>query len=96
MHLFELPPEIILRILADCYLQAILNGRLVSRKWKSYIDENESTVYHSAAILHRFIEPEQTLDTAHNTHPGAWLDDVDTWKKLCKPILIHHVQYDIK
>ena len=80
----KLPPEIQLNVLSCCHIQTILSVQAVSKAWKTFIDENESIIYHSAAILHRFIQPEETLDKIHLTYPGKWLYDVEGWKDLCE------------
>ena len=80
----RLPAEIQLKVLSYCHIQTILSVQATSKAWKTFIDENENSIYHSAAIVHRFIQPDETLDEVQLTHPGRWLDDVEGWKDLCE------------
>lgn len=92
MQLSSLPPEILLNILSHCQIQTVHNIGLLSKPWKTFIDENESIVYYRAAIVHHFVEPEQTLGNVHAQYPGPWLKNIEGWKELCKGMRVQYVE----
>ncbi|KAH8110954.1 hypothetical protein DFH11DRAFT_1690590 [Phellopilus nigrolimitatus] len=79
-----LPPEIVLNVLRYCSIQELCGLLLVSQEWNAFVKENESTVYHAAAIYHNFIGPRTTLEEAHSNCTGRWLNNLKGWKDLCQ------------
>ncbi|KAI5117611.1 hypothetical protein M0805_001211 [Coniferiporia weirii] len=79
-----LPPEILLNVLGYCSIQTICSLQLICKDFNDFVKENETAVYHAAALLHGFIEPEQLLRDAHVNYPGSWLDGLRGWKDLCQ------------
>ena len=85
----DLPAELLLRVLAFLPVQALRSLRLASRAWNVFFFENESTIYHHAAVLHRFIDsidtllPEAKAARKHLT----FLQDVPDWYHYCECIV---------
>ncbi|EPS97114.1 hypothetical protein FOMPIDRAFT_1032105 [Fomitopsis schrenkii] len=46
----------------------------------------QQIIYHQAAVLHKFAPPEVSLEKVKCTEAreSTWLDDVQTWKELCR------------
>lgn len=85
----NLPPELVLRILSYLPVQALRALRLTSRGWNIFFLKNESTIYHHAALLHRFIDSIHTLlSEAKEAHPLAFLQDVPDWYEYCESGLL--------
>lgn len=80
----KLPAELILRILAYLPVQSLRALRLTSRPWNTFFVEHESSIYHHAALLHRFIDSvHQLLPEAKVAHPLKFLQDVPDWYQYC-------------
>ncbi|KAJ7486846.1 hypothetical protein FB451DRAFT_1026656 [Mycena latifolia] len=88
MPLARLPNDVSLEVAALLPLGTIARLTLVQKAWRDFVDTNESSIYHNAAALHRFIPS-----------PGTSLDDAvvsldfDTtglvirgWKGFCESI----------
>lgn len=79
----NLPTELLLDVFAFLTVQEIRNIRLVSRSLDALIHENAESIYRAAALLHRFIFSNDTLEDI------AWLDYPPgaeaqaSWKDLC-------------
>ena len=81
----NLPAELVLRILAYLPVQSLRALRLTSRSWHTFFTDNESTIYHHAALLHRFIDSINTLlPKAKELHPLTFLQDVPNWYEYCE------------
>ncbi len=81
-----LPAELVLRILACLPVQSLRALRLTSRCWHTFFVEHESTIYHYASLLHRFIDSvNQLLPEAKAAHPLPFLQDVPDWYQYCAP-----------
>ena len=79
-----LPAELILRILSYLPVQSLRTLRLASRSWNTFFVEHESTIYHHAAVIHRFIDSvHQLLPDAKAAHPLKFLQDVPDWYHYC-------------
>lgn len=76
-----LPAEIILSIFSFLPLRQLHRLLRISKPWKSFIETNDSDIYHAAAVLHGFVPPKIKLHEATLLH--TWLDEVDSWKRLC-------------
>ncbi|RPD52756.1 hypothetical protein L226DRAFT_548676 [Lentinus tigrinus ALCF2SS1-7] len=80
-----LPAELVLRILAYLPVQSLRALRLASRSWDTFFVEHESTIYHHAALIHRFIDSvHQLLPEAKAAHPLKFLQDVPDWYHYCR------------
>ncbi|KAH9941924.1 hypothetical protein B0H21DRAFT_543104 [Amylocystis lapponica] len=80
-----LPPELVLHVLAYLPFQSLYSLHLVSRYWQTFVIANESSIYHHAALLHRFVSSvEQPLPEAVATHVGQYMKEVDSWKAYCQ------------
>jgi len=79
------PPDVSLYILSFVSLHDIHSLSLVAREARALIINNEPTVYHQAAIVHRFVPAGISLEKAKRaeSQKGGWLDDVQSWKELC-------------
>ncbi|KAI0753064.1 hypothetical protein C8Q80DRAFT_1267504 [Daedaleopsis nitida] len=81
----NLPTELVLRILAYLPLQSLRALRLASRTWNTFFVDNESSIYHHAALLHRFIDSIHTLlPQAKDAHPLKFLQDAPDWLTYCR------------
>ncbi|TFK85124.1 hypothetical protein K466DRAFT_601435 [Polyporus arcularius HHB13444] len=80
-----LPAELVLRILAFLPVQSLRALRLTSRSWNTFFVEHQSTIYHYASLLHRFIDSvNQLLPEAKAAHPLPFLQDVPDWYQYCR------------
>ncbi|KAA1477050.1 hypothetical protein DENSPDRAFT_884770 [Dentipellis sp. KUC8613] len=85
MLLLDVPPELVLGIVSYLPLQSIASFYLVSRRCRDLISNNESSVYHWAALLHHFI-PSSRVQLAEVLidHRGKLWDSVTSWKEFCR------------
>ena len=82
--LAALPTELLLRVLVFLPLQSLRSLRLTSRGWNIFFLENESSIYHNAAVLHNFIDSLDTLlPDAKATRPLKFLQDAPDWYQYC-------------
>ena len=81
--LLSLPSDISLHIFASLSLHDLLQLRLVSREVDSYLTAHEDSIYHQAAIYHRFVRTRTSLEDAVRDG-GRWLAGVRDWKELCR------------
>ncbi|KAI0653989.1 hypothetical protein C8Q70DRAFT_548859 [Cubamyces menziesii] len=83
-----LPPELVLRILSYLPLQSLGNVRLVSRSWNEFCVTNQCTIYHEAAVLHKFVSCiEMPLTEARETYAKGSLKDASDWYEYCRRCL---------
>ena len=83
--LLQLPTDILLYILSFVPVHDLFSLQLVSRQAHRLICGNEESIYHQAAVLHRFAPPEVSLEEVKRLEArnSAWLDGVRSWKELC-------------
>ncbi|KAI0924085.1 hypothetical protein AcW1_006847 [Taiwanofungus camphoratus] len=83
------PTDITLCILSFLPLHDLSSLHLLSSQVHHLINDNEATVYHQAAVFHKFVSPRLSLKAAKlsESHRGGWLDDIWTWKELCRRLL---------
>lgn len=83
--LLSFPTDVSLYVLSFLSVHDLRSLLLVSRSARALIRDNEQTVYHQAAVLHRFAPPETPLEDVKQAESlrGGWLDDVQSWKELC-------------
>ncbi|KAF5389649.1 hypothetical protein D9757_004139 [Collybiopsis confluens] len=81
----QLPAELILLVLYNLDLRSIRTLTLVSKYWKHFIDENESSVYHALAVQHGYI-PSRSLDFSllSSLYSSKSLQGVTDWKSFCQ------------
>ena len=86
MQLADLSSELLLAITDRLGVLDLSNLRLVSTFWYHFLRTHESTIYHSACILHGFAKPHQLLENAIQEHRTEMQDmnDIDSWKTFCK------------
>lgn len=73
--LHMLPMEVAWEVMSYLPLQLLHRVALVSRTWKTLIAMNESSIYHKAAILHRFTD---TKTAPHDADIRGM-----NWKSYC-------------
>ncbi|KAG8956464.1 hypothetical protein FRC03_010829 [Tulasnella sp. 419] len=82
MHLVDLPPEILLHIASNLWIQDIHTLQLTSQRLNDVLRDNEGVVYHNAAISHKFTSIVTSLQDA--TRGNRWLSEVTNWKAFCR------------
>jgi F-box-like len=83
--LHVLPVEISLAVLSYLPLPTLCRLSSLSRKWFDFLSENQSAVFHNAAIFHGYIHPENLLlEDALSVHKGSPWDGATDWKDFCK------------
>ncbi|KAF8632726.1 hypothetical protein AX15_001722 [Amanita polypyramis BW_CC] len=80
----DLPQELLLAIISDLRIPEIANLSYLSRAWNDFIAQNESVIFHAAAILNHDVPrlantPLDLLDL----YSHRALSGVSTWKDLC-------------
>ncbi|KAF8342210.1 uncharacterized protein EI90DRAFT_1315206 [Cantharellus anzutake] len=86
MKLEHLSSEVLLAIADRLGVFDLLNIRLLSRFWSNFFLTHESTLYHSACVLHGFAKPHQQLEEAIKEHQTETqkLRGVVSWKGFCQ------------
>ncbi|KIP03648.1 hypothetical protein PHLGIDRAFT_121393 [Phlebiopsis gigantea 11061_1 CR5-6] len=81
-----LSPDIALYTLSFLPLPDVVKLYALSRNVFRFLTENEATIYHQLAIIHRFVTPGIALEDAVESERavGGLLDGVTTWKELCR------------
>ncbi|KAJ4490203.1 hypothetical protein J3R30DRAFT_3276999 [Lentinula aciculospora] len=82
--LTQLPPELILSVFSFLDLPCVRTLYLVCNSWKNFIDENESTIYHTLAAYHEYIRS-TTVDFSQlpSMYSPKSLAGVTSWKSFC-------------
>ena len=85
----SLSPDIALYTLSFLPLPDVVKFYVLSRSLFRFLSENEATIYHQLAIIHRFVAPGIALEDAVESERalGGLLDGVTTWKELCACLL---------
>lgn len=81
--LSTLPPEIILDVLKYLNIRQLHQLQLLSREWRDFAINNETSIYRAAAVFHHFVPPGLALSEAKCVHPGPWLERLESWKDFC-------------
>lgn len=83
--LLTFPLDISLYVLSFLSIRDLRSLQLVSRGARSLVNDNEQTIYHQAAILHRFALSETSLEDikSKESRRGPWLGGVESWKEFC-------------
>ncbi|KAJ6478148.1 hypothetical protein C8R47DRAFT_1139476 [Mycena vitilis] len=86
MPLARLSGDAALELLEFLPLSAIAPLALVQKAWKEFLDINESNIYHSAAVFHRFIPSTSTSlqDATAALEFSTDGLDINGWKKYCQ------------
>jgi hypothetical protein len=86
-----LPVEIALQVLSYLPLQTLRILQLVSRRWRTFIQHNESAVYRHAALLHGFLPSSSVTSISElpTVFPVRSVAGVGDWKNFC------HRRHDI-
>ncbi len=83
--LHVLPVELSLAVLSYLPLSALCPLPSLSHKWFNFFSQNQSTLFHNAAILHGYTHPgTYLLEDALSTHKGAPWEGAKDWKDFCK------------
>ncbi|KAI0353079.1 hypothetical protein OH77DRAFT_1427857 [Trametes cingulata] len=82
--LLSLPADISLHVLAYLSLNDLYHLRLVCKRIHGFFEAHEETIYHQAAIYHRFVRSQTSLEDAALTTGQEWLYGVQDWKELCR------------
>ncbi len=78
------PVEITLNILSYISIQGLASFPLISSDWNDFFIVNESSLYHSAALLHGFISSEDvSLVEAKSAYAHRAMANVTGWKEFC-------------
>jgi len=79
----NLPTELLLDVFSLLTVQDIRNVRLVSRSLDALIHENAESIYRAAALLHRFISSNDTLEGIGWQDYLLGTEAQASWKDLC-------------
>jgi F-box associated protein len=80
-----LPVELSLAVLSYLPLSTLCPSHSVSRKWLNFFSQNQSTIFHNAAILHGYTHHATLLlEDALSTHQGDPWEGATDWKDFCK------------
>lgn len=84
-RLQTLPVELALYILRYLPIQSLRTVQLLSRYWYNLFVTNTFTIYHNAAIYHRFVSsPSISLSDATKTRGSRYLKDAKDWRTFCE------------
>src|SRR6266702_75911 len=87
--LHVLPTEVTLSVLSHLPIPSLLSLRLLSRQWLHFFTTNQSAIFHRAALLHEYIQPETlSLEDALSMNTGQPRAGSTSWKDFCKLHLI--------
>jgi len=91
VHLSDLPPELVLKVLSCIPLSSLHVVMQLSRLWYQFILTHEHSIYHHAAWYHRFITSMKvSLDEAKSLHTGRAMVVVDDWRSFCRYLFCLH------
>ena len=80
-----LPIELSLSVLAYLPLPTLCSLPTLSHQWFNLFSTNQPTIFHNAAVLHGYIQPETvSLDDVLSVHKGSPWDGATDWKDFCK------------
>ena len=80
-----LPVELSLAVLSYLPLSTLCSLSSLSREWLEFFSENKSTIFHNAAVLHEYIDPETLLlEDALSMRVGNPWKGVADWKDFCE------------
>lgn len=83
-YLSDLPPELVLKVLADLPIPSLHAMSLSSQLWHRFFVTHESSVYHQAACHHRYVlAMNVTLEQARYLYTLPDLIDAGSWREFC-------------
>ncbi|KAH9026256.1 hypothetical protein EDB83DRAFT_1927333 [Lactarius deliciosus] len=82
--LHVLPTEMTLNVLSHLPIPSLLSLSVLSRQWLDFFTTNQSEIFHSAALLHEYIQPEiLSLDDALSVNTSRPWAGSTSWKDFC-------------
>ncbi|KAH9000891.1 hypothetical protein EDB86DRAFT_471386 [Lactarius hatsudake] len=81
--LHVLPTEMTLNVLSHLPIPSLLSLSALSRQWLDFFTTNQSEIFHSAALLHEYIQPELSLDDALSVNTSRPWAGSTSWKDFC-------------
>ncbi|KAI9444181.1 hypothetical protein H4582DRAFT_2071752 [Lactarius indigo] len=79
-----LPTEVTLDVLSHLPIPSLLSLLVLSHQWLDFFTTNQSTIFHSAALLHEYIQPETlSLEDALSVNMGRPWAGSTSWKDFC-------------
>ncbi|KAH9000892.1 hypothetical protein EDB86DRAFT_471879 [Lactarius hatsudake] len=82
--LHVLPTEVTLNVLSHLPIPSLLSLPVLSRQWLDFFTTNQSAIFHSAAFLHEYIQPETlSLEDALSVNTGRPWAGSTSWKDFC-------------
>ncbi|KAF8256986.1 hypothetical protein EI94DRAFT_1671647 [Lactarius quietus] len=83
--LHVLPAEVTLDVLAHLPIPALLSLRLLSCQWRDFFATHLSSIFHGAALHHKYIPPGTLLlEDALSANTGPPLAGSTNWEDLCR------------
>jgi hypothetical protein len=80
-----LPTEVTLSVLSHLPIPLLLPLLLLSRQWFDLFTANQSVIFHSAALLHEYIQPGTLfLEDALAVNTGRPWAGSTSWKDFCR------------
>ncbi|KAL0570326.1 hypothetical protein V5O48_011641 [Marasmius crinis-equi] len=82
----KVPPETVTNILSHLTISDIHSVQLASKSCNELVNSNETTVYHSAAVVHGFVASHNIkIDRLEELYPSEVFKGMKrTWKGLCQ------------
>ncbi|KAH9038547.1 hypothetical protein EDB85DRAFT_2189366 [Lactarius pseudohatsudake] len=82
--LHVLPTEVTLNVLSHLPIPSLLSLPVLSRQWLNFFTTNQSAIFHSAALLHEYVQPETlSLEDALSVNTGKPWAGSTSWKDFC-------------
>ncbi|KAI9444179.1 hypothetical protein H4582DRAFT_1067846 [Lactarius indigo] len=82
--LHVLPTEVTLNVLSHLPIPSLLSLPVLSHQWLDFFTTNQSEIFHSAALLHEYIQPETlSLEDALSVNTGRPWAGSTSWKDFC-------------
>ena len=82
--MFDLPPELALRILSFLPLSSLSSIQRVSHHWGKLFTANESVIYHNAAVYHGYIHSASVpIEEARAMYSERALGHALNWNGFC-------------
>lgn len=81
--LLSLPADVSLHVFAYLSLHDLSQVRVAARAVDQFFHTHEDSIYHQAAIYHRFVRPQTALEDAVILERNC-LEGVRDWKELCR------------
>ncbi len=83
--LYVLPTEVMLSVLSYLPIPSLRSLLVLSRQWFDFFITNQSAIFHSAALLHGYIQPGTlSLEDALSVNMGRPWAGSTSWKDFCK------------